>query len=133
MNPEQQRARHDAIEKTNDRIDALAAAVDEEVGARIQEIRVLITRLIAAEHAESVQAEQKNQVIHLAARRGIRQNTKSIITLNFHLSEFARMTWRERLRWIVLGTLPEPLADFTGDPEAALFSEPLSELSEKSS
>jgi hypothetical protein len=137
MNPTEQHSHATAVGKLHRRIDTLAKCVDEEVAERLQEIRVLVARLIAAEHAEHVLADQKNQLIHLGARRGIRQNTKSIVLLNFHLSQFVKMSFWERVRWNVFGTLPPPLAGYTEDPEASLFSElvsePLSELSETSS
>jgi hypothetical protein len=124
MNPDEQHDRHRNLGRINQRIDTLAEAVDAEVAEQFQEMRCLIARLLTAEHAERLTAEQQNQMLHLAAYATTARNTRSIVTLNFYASQFLQMNLRERLRWTFLGTLPEHLSEFAADPEAALLSEP---------
>lgn len=133
MNPQQQQDRHTAISAVHDRIDTLAGAVDAEVAERVQEMRLLVTRLLSAEHADRLSAEQRTQLIQLAVYGKLSRNMRSIVTLNFYASQFLQMNLRERVRWMLLGRLPEHLAEFAEDPEAVLLSEPLSEASESAS
>lgn len=133
MNPQEQRARHVSLERINQRIDTLAAVVDDEVAQQIHEIRLLIARVMTAEHAERQAADQEIKLCQIAAYANTSRNIRSIVTLNFYASQFLQMNLRERVRWMFLGRLPKHLAEFAEDPEAALLSEPLSETSESAS
>src|SRR5882672_10376117 len=84
MNPQQQQDRHTAISEVHDRIDTLAGAVDAEVAERVQEMRLLVTRLLSAEHADRLSAEQRTQLIQLAVYGKLSRNMRSIVTLNFY-------------------------------------------------
>jgi hypothetical protein len=123
MNPHEQQERHTAISEVHARIETLAGAVDAEVAERVHEIRLLIARLLTAEHAERLDAEQQNKLVHLANYQRTMQNTRSIVTLNFYASQFLTMSFWERMRWNLLGRLPEHLSEFVSDPEATLLSE----------
>lgn len=109
MNPQDQRERANeirtnALKRINDRIDALAGAVDEEVAEKMQEIRQLIARLFTAEHAEldgkirDALAEQFE--IWKYAGRTHRQ-----------LLAFASLSLFDRIRWFVFGRLPVEFAE----------------------
>jgi hypothetical protein len=119
MNPTEQHDRRSSIARLDERIDTLAAAVDDEVRDRMQELRELIARLIATEHHERVAASQVDGRI-------TERHDLAIIALNFYTSQFLAMTLRERMRWFVLGRLPRHISEFTTDPEATIFgnSEP---------
>lgn len=117
MNPTEQHGRHESLVKLDQRIDTLAAAVDDEVRERMQELRQLIARLIATEHEERVTA------LHVEGRITERHDL-AIIALNFYTSQFLAMNLRERARWFLLGRLPRHIAEFTTDPEAAILPDP---------
>lgn len=121
MNPTEQHDRHTEITRLDKRIDTLAACVDEEVAERVAEIRQLLTRLTASDRADRVKAQDAlwERLVQLDEKTT--RNAFNVVTVNFYLSQFAGLTFVERLRWVVLGTLPEQFQDFTADPEAVLF------------
>lgn len=121
MNPTEQHDRHTAIERLDKRIDCLAAAVDDEVRERVAEIRKLVTRLTATDRADRLKAEDDlwKHVAQLDEKTT--KNAANVVTVNYYLSQFAGLTFAERLRWLMLGQLPEQFHDFTSDPEAVLF------------
>lgn len=114
MNPQEQRDRHVAVARLDDRIDALAAAVDAEVTERTTELRHLIARLIAAEHVERCAAQQTTD-------QDTDRLSLAVVALNFYASQFLTMTLAERARWFVLGRLPGHIAEFANDPEASIL------------
>lgn len=116
MNPAEQHERRSSIDRLDQRIDALAEAVDAEVVERMHEMRQLIARLIATEHAERIATQQAND--HITDR-----NNLAIVALTFYTSQFFTMTLPERLRWLLLGRLPEHIAEFGADPDAVIFPE----------
>lgn len=84
----------------------------------------------AVDDAIAVTARVQEHLIHLAAYGRVSQNTRSIVTLNFYASQFLQMNLRERVRWMLLGRLPDHLAEFVEDPEGAVL---MSEVSESTS
>jgi hypothetical protein len=121
MNPTEQHDRHTEITRLDKRIDTLAACVDDEVAERVAEIRQLVTRLTATDRADRVKANDAlwERVAQLDEKTT--RNAFNVVTVNFYLSQFAGLTLAERLRWVLLGKLPEQFHDFTSDPEAVLF------------
>jgi len=119
MNAEEQKIRHLAVaglkRDLNKRIDDLAAAVDDEVREQFQKLRELIARLLAAEHAERVTAEQD-------ADQTVQHVNLATISLTFNLSQFMSMSLAERLVWVATGRLPEHIASFCEDPEATILA-----------
>jgi hypothetical protein len=124
MNPTEQAGRHTAIGRVNERIDTLAAAVDSEVAEQSQALRQLIARLLKAEHTERVNEQLALRAVQLDASDALTRNATNIVAINFYLSQFIAMTFRERLRWMVLGRLPAQFSDFADDPESILFLPP---------
>jgi hypothetical protein len=74
-------------------------------------------------------AEQaiQRQLINMAEANTL--NAANVVTVNYFLSQFLTLPLRDRLRWLLLGKLPEDFADLVADPESVLF--PDRELIEK--
>lgn len=121
MNPTEQHDRHTEITRLDKRIDTLAACVDDEVAERVADLRQLVTRLTATDRADRVKAEDAlwERIVQLDEKTT--RNAFNVVTVNFYLSQFAGLTFLERLRWLMRGELPDQFQDFTSDPEAVLF------------
>jgi predicted Zn-dependent peptidase len=99
------------------RLEDLGVSVGGDVREQLQEMRELIARLFAAEHADWVKHRRADRLMS-------DRNNIAIIAVNFYASQFCLMTFRERVDWILSGRLPERIAEFTRDPEAAVLRLP---------
>lgn len=124
MNPTEQHERQTAVTRLDKRIDDLAAAVDEEVAERLTQLRTLITRLTATDRAERLVEEQASRRLLAELAESNTRNAANIIAVNYYLSQLVAMGFVERLRWLLLGRLPEHFLDFATDPESVLFPDP---------
>src|SRR5215831_1774983 len=119
MNPHEQRERanvirENAFRRLNERIDDLAAAVDEEVAEKMVELRQLVARLMQAEHTE-LQHE-------VDASKDERFQLWRYASLSHRqIASFAALSFLGRLRWLLFGRVPPVFS------EAADFSPPNSE------
>lgn len=121
MNPTEQHDRKTAIDRLDQRIDNLAAAVDDEVAERVAEIRQLVTRLTATDRADRLKAQDALWAHVAQLDEQMTRHAFNVVTVNFYLSQLAGMSLAERLRWVLLGTLPAQFHDFVSDPESVLF------------
>lgn len=113
MNAEDQRVRHLAIERVNRRVDDLAAAVDDEVRERVQEIRELIARLFTAEHTERLSVERGLELREIEARKTLDAQAMTLYSLGLRVTSFQKLSFWDRVRWFVLGRVPtseDPIA-----------------------
>jgi len=105
VNPTQQREHGQAVARLHARIDTLAECVDAEVAEKMEEMRALVTSLLAAERALRKQDEQileQTLVVYadLMDNDTRAEFNRQLEALSKRVAVFETMTWRGLLAWL---------------------------------
>lgn len=105
MNPDQQRKQGTAVTRANQRIDALAECVDQEVSEKMTEARALVSRLVGEERTFRLKLADEQRAYVDARDRELRVTTERLTeALAQRLTALETMTfWQQLLRWMFKG------------------------------